>query len=243
MNSQTKTLRFETIPVMDLMGGEVVRAKRGERHAYQPIVSKLCHTADPIDIAQNLSQLYPFKSLYIADLDAIQRRGTHAADVEAIRRHLPQVEIWVDAGVATMEQCRPWLDMGVLCVIGSESQHSMDSAMKLLDEIGDDRAILSLDFSNGGPAGPADLFLNASHWPLRIIGMTLGRVGSYSGPDLEILEQLRSKAPDRKIYAAGGVRNFADIQHLAAMNIDGALIASALHDGILTAEHLTHLSE
>ena len=38
------------IPVIDLMQGQVVRAVRGNRHAYQPIVSKLCASSDPLTV-------------------------------------------------------------------------------------------------------------------------------------------------------------------------------------------------
>ena len=36
--------------------------------------------------------------------------------------------------------------------------------------------------------------------------MTLARVGSGSGPDIDRLAALRHAAPARKLYAAGGVQ-------------------------------------
>jgi phosphoribosylformimino-5-aminoimidazole carboxamide ribotide isomerase len=42
------------IPVLDLMGGEVVRAQRGERASYRPIVTPLAGGSDPVDIARAL---------------------------------------------------------------------------------------------------------------------------------------------------------------------------------------------
>ena len=40
------------IPVIDLMHGQVVRAVRGDRHAYRPIVSALCDGSDPVTVAR-----------------------------------------------------------------------------------------------------------------------------------------------------------------------------------------------
>jgi phosphoribosylformimino-5-aminoimidazole carboxamide ribotide isomerase len=61
--------------------------------------------------------------------------------------------------------------------------------------------------------------------------MTLARVGSGAGPDLKRFAAIRSIAEEREIYAAGGVRDGADLSALKAAGAAGALIATALHDG------------
>ena len=45
------------------------------------------------------------------------------------------------------------------------------------------------------------------------------------------LENTRSLATDRHIYAAGGVRNEKDLARLENIGVAGVLLASALHDG------------
>jgi phosphoribosylformimino-5-aminoimidazole carboxamide ribotide isomerase len=42
-------------------------------------------------------------------------------------------------------------------------------------------------------------------------------------------------AHPRKVFAAGGVRSEKDLADLAKAGVSGALVASALHDGRLTA--------
>ena len=68
-------------------------------------------------------------------------------------------------------------------------------------------------------------------WPARVIVMTLDRVGSQSGPDLERLRTVKAAAKDRAIYAAGGVRGADDLQLLMNAGITGVLVASGLHSG------------
>ena len=46
--------------------------------------------------------------------------------------------------------------------------------------------------------------------------MTLARVGSGGGPDLDRLRALRRMAPGKRLYAAGGVRGADDLHDLAA---------------------------
>jgi phosphoribosylformimino-5-aminoimidazole carboxamide ribotide isomerase len=63
--------------------------------------------------------------------------------------------------------------------------------------------------------------------------MTLGRVGSDAGPDIERLTRLRRLAPAHRIFAAGGVRDQSDLDQLAGLGIAGALVSTALHRGTL----------
>jgi len=228
---------------MDLMGGQVVRARRGERHAYQPVASLLCDTSSPLEVARALFELYAFDTLYIADIDAIQQRGDHRKTIESLRSILPDVEIWIDAGVTSFEDCQPWLSLDMCCVIGSESQPDADATWRLIDRIGQEQAVLSLDSINGQPMGPAKLFEDVSRWPQRVIGMTLARVGSRQGPDFELLRHMQDSADGRNIYAAGGVRNVSDMEKLKSTGIAGALLASALHDGEITSGHLVGLEK
>ena len=107
----------------------------------------------------------------------------------------------------------------------------------------DARVALSLDFRGGTFAGPEDLHDRPALWPRRVIVMTLDRVGSGRGPDFRRLATIKVAAADaRSIYAAGGVRDADDLARLAAMGIAGALVASCLHDGRVTAGDIAALA-
>ena len=86
--------------------------------------------------------------------------------------------------------------------------------------------------------GPPALLEKPTSWPDRVICMTLERVGSGAGADLTRLAELKRRAPQRSLYAAGGVRGEDDLVRLEMAGVSGVLLASALHDGSLTAEAL-----
>ncbi|MDE2161136.1 MAG: nickel transporter, partial [Burkholderiales bacterium] len=88
------------IPVIDLMQGQVVHARRGDRAAYRPIASRLCAGSDPVTLARVLCDHCASPRLYIADLDALRGGAAQVAVLAAILRALPGVECWVDAGYA-----------------------------------------------------------------------------------------------------------------------------------------------
>lgn len=222
---------MEVIPVIDLKGGEVVHAQRGERDSYRPVRSQLCRGSAPVDVVAGLLTAYPFHTLYIADLDAIQARGDSTAAIRQIRHNFPELRLWVDNGLADPVACREWLaqDLGDL-VLGSEAQRDRAVLEALSDDDARRHLIFSLDYKNDRFLGPPELLSAPSLWPDRIIVMTLSRVGSRGGPDLDLLRRWRSEAPAKKIFAAGGVRGGEDLLALADCGSSGVLVATALHE-------------
>ena len=91
--------------------------------------------------------------------------------------------------------------------------------------------MLSLDYRGDAFQGPEEILSEPKVWPRRVIVMTLARVGSGAGPDLARVGAIKTISGDREIYAAGGVRDAADLAALKAAGAAGALIATALHDG------------
>jgi HisA/HisF family protein len=223
---------MQIIPVLDLKDGTVVRAQMGERDRYRPIETPLAPSSDPVDVARGLLSVHPFQTLYIADLDAIEGRASNEAAIGQLRQAFPQVALWVDNGIADPADASAWLARTNHClVLGSETQRDPRLVRALSDH---DRVVLSLDFRGAQFAGPAELLDDPGAWPHRLIVMTLARVGSGAGPDTARIAEIRARAPERLIYAAGGVRDAGDLAALQQLGVAGALVATSLHDGRLS---------
>lgn len=233
------------IPVIDLQGARVVHARRGERAAYAPISSSLAAGADPVDIAAALLRLHPFDALYIADIDAIRRCGDNTAAITAIRAACPEVELWVDSGIADLAAFRAWQAAGPgRAVIGTESvtDAALIDGLRSAPHHGPP-AVLSLDYgARDDVLGPLDVLDRPSRWPDDVIVMTLARVGAGAGPDTTRIAQVLDAAAGRRVYAAGGVRGTADLRTLHRLGAAGALVASSLHDARLTAADLARIA-
>ena len=183
-------------------------------------------------------KLYAFRQLYIADLNAIQKRGNHYVAIANILSAYPNLDIWLDCGIGCIEHLAIWQDLHINFVIGSESLKSVGDYLILRQG---DKHILSMDFGSQGYSGPAQLLEQAELWPDKVIAMTLSQVGSQSGPDMATLHRLRSQSGKRKIYAAGGVRSAEDLLALKHVGISGALVATALHSGAITGRDIAHV--
>ncbi len=232
---------MQVIPVLDLMGGAVVRARRGDRASYRPIETPLAAGSAPTDVAAGLLALHPFSVLYLADLDGIMLGRPDLDTVDALVAALPGTRLWVDNGIADEGAARAFLAVrpSVRLVIGSETQRDPDLAARL-----GGGAVLSLDFHGDAYTGPAALLANADLWPADVIAMTLARVGAGAGPDFASLHEIKARAGSgRRVFAAGGVRDEADLVALKAAGIAGALVATALHDGSLSAPALRRLAD
>ena len=229
---------FSIIPVLDLKEGAVVHARGGDRARYAPVRSSLGAGSDVFALAEALLSLTRSRALYIADLDAIEGRGHHRDIIAGLAKRCPKVELWVDEGVAVPAAAIASARGGVIPVLGSESLAAAETVGEISLQLGSRGCVLSLDYRGERFLGPPALETRAELWPDRVIVMSLGRVGTSAGPDLARLLGARDAAGGRSIFAAGGVRDRADIDRLAAAGISGALVATALHEGRLSGDVL-----
>ena len=231
---------MEIIPVIDLKDGAVVHARMGIRSAYTPIETSLSPTSRPTDVARGFLSIFPFKNFYVADLNAIENKGNNHEALQRLSLEFPELVFWVDAGISNVHHAKRWLEAGLgHLVLGSETQRDSELIRYLCRN---NRTILSLDFRGDEFLGPTSLLNEADIWPTNVIVMTLARVGSASGPDMNWLTTIKSRTGKRQLYAAGGVRDANDLASLAAAGIAGALVATSLHNGKLTGVQIARLS-
>lgn len=224
---------MEIIPVIDLMGGIVVHARGGDRKCYPPLESVLTQHVKPEKVIADLLATYPFKIFYLADLDAIFHQNPDVNLYYHLVELFPNIIFWLDAGIQTQRQWRMLNSIkGIKPVIGSETLSDLD----LLKA--EKNAVLSLDFHHGAFLGKPDLWQQPNNWTNNIIVMNLDYIGAQLGPDIALLQQIKTKRADVKLFAAGGVRNKHDLMVLKQEKIAGVLTASALHNGNLSIETL-----
>ena len=222
---------MKLIPVMEMMAGQVVHARRGERDSYRPVQSTLCPSAAPEAILQAFIENFACDTVYIADLEAIRFGRPQWALLNRLKIDFPNTQFWVDAGIADFNGFANFRELEIgEPVIGSEVLMQTDWLKALAKE----HWILSLDFRGKNFFGPLNLLADTAIWPHKVLGMNLTHVGSEDGPDYDLLAQLQRRGDECEIYAAGGVRDEIDLRNLAHRGIRGALVATALHNGNIT---------
>lgn len=226
------------IPVLDISRGQVVQAIKGERKYYKTISSTLSENSEPASVINAFLELYPFKIIYIADLDAIQGSNNQHTLINNLAQQFKDCCFWVDSGLETVKNKQRYYQTdNIELIIGSEHQASKASLATLINQHPD--ILLSLDFNDSGLIENTYLLRDTNIWPRRLIVMMLHRVGLNKGIDEQHLNKVLSLSEEHEVYAAGGVRGIEDLENLKTSGVKGALIGTALHNGSITKEHLT----
>ena len=237
---------MKVVPVIDVLDGIAVHAIRGEREKYGPLKSVLCKSADPVDVAKAFKNM-GFSELYMADLDAILRKRFNPKVLRRIKDET-DLAIMVDAGINTIERARMILEAGAsTIVVGTETLRNLHFIEEALKIFGAEKVVISIDIVENEilsisesikTCSPA-LFAEAlkKMGVAKVIILDLKRVGSEQGPNLALVKEVVERT-NFEVLAGGGIRNVADLEALREIGVSKALVATALHKGIITPETL-----
>jgi phosphoribosylformimino-5-aminoimidazole carboxamide ribotide isomerase len=137
--------------------------------------------------------------------------------------------------------------------VGLESLASAALLPELIESIGGERLVLSLDLKAGRPlaadpqwqaAQPEQIAAQSIAAGVRsLIVLDLAFVGEGRGLGiLPLCSAIRRLGRDVELVSGGGVRGPGDLEALAAAGCHAALVASALHDGRLTEADVRRLA-
>jgi len=242
------------IGVIDLLAGQAVHAQGGCRRAYRPVqmAAGVTIDGDAAALARFYVERCGLGDVYVADLDAIAGGAEQDAPVRSLLSR--DTRVWLDAGVSTSAQAQRALDRGVAhIIVGLETLPSL-GALRDIVAVAGAAAAFSLDLRDSRPM-TTDAAVN--NLPVEaiarqavasgvgtVIVLDVARVGSGQGLDWRLLERVRRAAPAVTLLAGGGVRDAEDLQRLAGIGCDGALVATALHgekaDELLRARRVGH---
>ena len=227
------------IPVLDIMDGIVVRGVAGEREKYQPVSGKVVSSSNPIDIAQTFQKLFSIDEIYIADLDAITRKGSNLGVITEIKEKTG-LRILLDYGIRSLTDIEPLLKIGIDSVIvATETMKDLEMMSKAVQKY-KHSIVGSLDLKHGIPissnrdiarTNPIELAKQFETMGLsRLIILELSLVGTSKGPIHDTLMKVVEETSMR-IVSGGGVRYRQDLVDLFKIGVSEALVATALHKG------------
>ncbi|HEU4589050.1 MAG TPA: HisA/HisF-related TIM barrel protein [Gemmatimonadales bacterium] len=249
---------MDIIPVLDVTKGIAVHARGGDREAYEPVRSVLLAddcVGDPWALARAYHDSLGAHACYLADLDAIRGGPVQRAvirDVGAFQTGF-HGELLVDAGVGAPDAALEVLSCGASAVVvGLETLRSFAALRAIVDAAGANRVVFSVDLrlgvpmlhpdlraTLGGVPGPAALIAHAVDGGVTtLLLLDVGRVGTGSGVDLDLVSAARRRHPGARLLAGGGVSTRQDLERMAAAGCDGALVATAIHAGVIGAEEV-----
>ncbi len=242
---------MQVIPVLDLLNAVVVRGVGGERDRYRPVESRIAVSAAPQDVAAAFREHFGLNTLYVADLDAILGGELNRGTLRELAHE--GFQLLVDAGVRNAVDAEVVLAAGASQVIvGLETWPLLSSLELLARRVGPEQLVFSLDLKAGQLVrtfsdllndDPMDVAASVLEAGVReLIVLDVASVGASGGvPTLPLCQSIRDFAPRARLITGGGIRSSEDLAVLRRQGIDGALVASALHDGLIAADEIREL--
>ncbi len=237
---------MKIIPVLDVLNGVAVHAVRGHREQYKPLKSVLCSMSDPIKVASAF-KLLGFDCLYLADLDAISGGPASYTLYKGIKAKT-DIDLMVDAGISDREKAEKALEVGVSkIVIGTETLNDLDFLKESVKSFSQNRVVVSLDLKEGKLLSVSETvrLMKPLYFATQLEEMSvttliildLARVGAECGVDKSLIRDILSRTK-LEVLVGGGIRGIRDLEELRKLGVSGVLIATALHNGKLTAKEL-----
>ena len=232
-------------PAIDLRGGVCVRLMHGR---FDQVTQ---YDEDP------LARLTTFAKagadwVHVVDLDGAEqgRAVQHALIGRLASAGLAKIQS--GGGVRAVADVERLLDAGVSrVVVGSLAVSAPGTVTGWLERFGAERLTLALDvrIADGVPvpalkgwteAAGIDLWTALGAYPEGLLKHVLitdvGRDGALTGPNLELLAEVRRRRPDLAIQASGGVSALDDLTAARAAGCAGAIVGRAIYEGRFTVE-------
>ena len=227
------------LPAIDLMGGEVVRLRRGLA------TEKVVYSKDPVAFARKWEDSGA-DWLHIVDLDAaFTGEPQNLGAVEKICAAV-KVPCELGGGMRTPEKIQSAFDAGVSRVIlGTKACQSPETIADICTRFGGERIAVGIDAHGGKVAVKgwtettetlaSDLALDAQKAGVgTIIYTDIATDGMLEGPNFSELQKMLSLL-ECNLIASGGVSCPDDLRKLSKMpDLYGAIIGKALYDGHIT---------
>jgi phosphoribosylformimino-5-aminoimidazole carboxamide ribotide isomerase len=226
---------LEVIPSIDLRGGRVVRLYQGDYDR------ETAYSDDPVAVALRWEEAGAPR-IHVVDLDgAATGLPTNTATVEEIVSRVA-VPVQVGGGIRDMATAERSLSGGVQRVVfGTAAIRDPALVKEACRKLGAEHVVVGIDARDGrvavqgwmesSDATAAELAnAMADAGVARFIYTDIAVDGTLAGPNLQAVVDLM-KAVGKPIISAGGIGSLADLELLAGVGVEGAILGSALYRG------------
>ncbi len=237
---------MQVIPAIDLLNGKCVRLHKG---SYDEVT---IYHESPIEQALEFQEA-GFDHIHIVDLNgAKEGRFVNLPHIKQIINELG-ISVQTGGGIRTYADSEYLLREGISKVICSSMAVRNETDWLKLLTTNPEQAILGMDLKDGKiayagwlqtAAESVDSFVTRmqKNGLKEILCTDISKDGTLSGPNQELYENLKSKFPEIRLIASGGVSNIDDLKNLAKAGIDAVVVGKAYYEGHISLKEMYALS-
>ncbi len=227
--------RLLVIPAVDVLGEEAVRLQQGD---FERVAER---AGEPLELVRRLAAARP-PLLHLVDLDGARAGRVRPALVARAVAAAAGVPVQASGGIRSLADAEALLEAGAARVVIGTAAFA-DGALEAYAAALGDRLVVAVDVRGGqvataGWTQSTDLTAEeaaarcADAGVARILCTAVERDGTLGGPDLELYARVRDRS-GVPVLAAGGVGSERDLEALAEVGVEGAVVGRALLDGRL----------
>jgi phosphoribosylformimino-5-aminoimidazole carboxamide ribotide isomerase len=180
----------------------------------------------------------------VVDLDGARSGRIRPELVELLAGVASPVPLQVSGGVRSLADAEALLVAGAVRVVVGTAALGEAAALEELVSVLGERLVVAVDVRRGRvvvsgwtrstAVAPAELAARCAEAGVqRLLCTAVERDGTLGGPDLDLLGRVRD-ASGLPVLAAGGVRSESDLNALAALGLEGAVVGRALLEGAVS---------
>ena len=226
---------MEVIPAIDLRGGRCVRLYQGD-YDRETVFSD-----DPMEVARRWVGLGA-RRLHVIDLDGA--KSGEQPNAEAAYRIAGEagVPVQLGGGIRSVESARQAIERGIdRVLLGTAAIEEPDLLRKLVDELGPERVVVTVDARDGkvalkGWTETSEVVAEQLIRDMRVAGVSrylytdISRDGTLTEPNFDALDGLTTIS-GVKIIAAGGVSSVEHLLRLSEIGVESAVVGTAIYTG------------
>jgi phosphoribosylformimino-5-aminoimidazole carboxamide ribotide isomerase len=228
---------FQLIPAVDVVGAEAVRLRQGD---FSEVVAR---AGDPVELVARFAAARP-PLVHVVDLDGARSGRIRPELVGALAAAASPTPVQASGGIRSLADAQALLDVGAARVVAGTAALDSPRALVELAAAFEERLVVALDARDGRVAVAGwsrvtelapDEFAErcAEAGVRRLLCTAIERDGTLAGPDLDLLGRVRERS-GLPVLAAGGIRSQEDVDALAALGLEGAVVGRALLEGTIT---------
>jgi phosphoribosylformimino-5-aminoimidazole carboxamide ribotide isomerase len=216
---------MQVIPALDLLGDDAVRLERGDfervlfRQPIEALMARIVATAPPL--------------IHIVDLQGARDGALRSDVIKRCAAVAGGIPLQVSGGIRSIDTARAVIDAGASRVIvGTAVWEDGDALAPFVHALGE-RLLVALDIADGrvairgwtessGLSVEDALQRCTDAGVVRVHVTAIDRDGTMGGPDLALYRQVC--ASGIAVVAAGGIRDDDDVEALAAIGCEAAVM-------------------
>ncbi len=223
---------FAIIPAVDVLGGRAVRLVQGD-------YNRVDEAGDPLELVARAAAHSP-PLVHVVSLGGARDGGAPIELARAVAEAASPVRVQFGGGVRSVADAIALTDAGVARVMIGTAAFGAVPLAAFVDEVD---VVVAIDVADGivrtagwressGLKTEEALGRCTDAGVQHVLCTAIDRDGTRGGPDLELLQEVRSLY-DGNVLAAGGIRDRADVDAVRELGIDGVVVGRAWLEGTL----------